>query len=204
MTVQAHIFFSKLASYRAASAPIVISSKNSIGVTALYDQNEKNLLDLFLKTEAKNLPATLAQKAQVLAIAQQCPETGGFSTYWARAWYSALTGTLIMPQGCVTVSDRESKADKPIIEQLNSNVLFEMAPNPANDFVTVTVRPQPDWEGASICLMDLSGRTILTQQMESGTPENKLSIQAVPDGLYLVCLKIGTRVAGVHKLVILR
>lgn len=194
----------QLLASRATAANTVISFNNGITASSLHEQNEKTLLDLFLKTEAKNLPATLAQKAQVLAIAQQCPETGGFSTYWARAWYSALTGTLVVPQGCVTVSDRGNEAGKLNSEQHDGDVLFDMAPNPAQDFITVTVHQKPDWEGTSICLMDLSGRVLFSQQLENGALENKLSIQAVPDGLYLVCLKTGARMAGVQKLVILR
>ncbi len=185
------------------NAASVISSNSSIAVTEQYEQNGKALLDLFLKTEAKNLPATLAQKAQVLAIAQQCPETGGFSTYWARAWYFAATGKLVVPQSCMSVGERNEEAGKQE-GHITFVGQFQMAPNPAQDFVTVTFDPLSDWENASIVLWDAAGLVRLSQNIEHGAKETELSIQALPNGIYWVSFKTDGRSTPVQKIVILR
>ncbi len=189
---------------RTTAANNVIAFNNGILTNAVHDQNEKTLLGIYLNTEAKNLPMTLAQKAQVLGIAEQCPESGGYVTYWARAWYTALTGILVGPQGCMSVGERSGTTGKQEGEPIPTVGQFQIAPNPAQDFVTVTFDPQSDWEDASIVLLDAAGLARLTQKIEHGDKETTLSIQNLPNGVYWVSLKPDGHATSVQKLVILR
>lgn len=194
----------QLLASRSIAANNVLAFNNGIAVNALHDQNEKTLLGIYLNTEAKNLPMTLTQKAQVLAIAEQCPESGGYVTYWARAWYAAETGKLVLPQGCISVGERNGEVVKEVEGHTPSIGQFQLAPNPAQDFVTIIFDPSFDWENASIVLRDANGLVRLSQKIERRAKEFVLSIQNLPNGVYWVSLKPDGRAISVQKLVILR
>ncbi|GEM_PF-3174642 len=193
----------QLLANRASAANSIIAFNNGIVTDAIHDQSEKTLLGIYLNTEAKNLPMTLAQKALVLSIAEQCPESGGYVTYWARAWYAAATGKLVVPQSCMSVGERNEEAGK---QEGHSTFVgqFQIAPNPAQDLVTVTFDQRSDREDVSIVLWDAAGLVRLTQTIEHGTTETKLSLQALPNGVYWVSLKTDGRSTPVQKLVILK
>jgi hypothetical protein len=52
--------------------------------------------------------------------------------------------------------------------------------------------------------MDLSGKTMLEQQLENGTTEATLSVQNIPNGIYLIGLRLGGEEQVVQKLAIIR
>jgi hypothetical protein len=186
------------------NATSVISSNGSITVTEQYEQNEKTLLDLYLSIEGKNLPATLVQKAQILGIANQCPESGGYSTYWARAWYYAISGTMVVPQGCMIAEDRGYEGTRLKSEDEQKGESFTISPNPAQDYFNLTLSTQTFEDEARICLMDLSGRTLLEQSLENSAATTKFYTQGIPNGIYLVGIRLVGRTQAVQKLAIIR
>ncbi|MCF8246332.1 MAG: hypothetical protein K9J37_22710 [Saprospiraceae bacterium] len=194
----------QLASDRSTSAAAVISSNGGIAVTAQFEQNEKTLLDLYLNTDAKNLPATLAQKAQVLGIAQQCPESGGYSTYWARAWYCAMTGVVVKPSNCLYASERSSEGN--ILPQVVAEVegFFTLTPNPAQDFVLVQLGTDADWTDATLSLLDATGIIRMTEMIGQGRNEMNLPTTTLDNGLYWVSIKTQDGTFRLQRLAVIR
>lgn len=188
---------------RASNSNSVISSNSSIAVTEQYEQNEKTLLDLYLSIEGKNLPATLVQKAQILGIANQCPESGGYSTYWARAWYYAMTGILVKPINCLYAEERGSveKIPQPVAESESS---FTLSPNPAQNFVLVQLNRDTEWTDAILNVLDATGTAHLSQRMEKGTRELKIPTEGLANGLYWVSIKTHGGTPMVQRLAIIR
>lgn len=189
---------------RTTAATSIISTNGSISVTEQYELNEKTLLDLYLKTEAQNLPTALVQKAQILSIANQCPESGGYSTYWARAWYYDMTGILVKPAGCLYAEERSSEGSG--IEQpaAQAEDTFTLTPNPAQEFVMVHLGTGSNWEGATLTLLDANGAVRMTEMIEKEMKEIKLPTASLANGLYWVSIKTKEVAPKVKTLVILK
>ena len=65
------------------------------------------------------------------------------------------------------------------IEDGSTPVTFTIAPNPANDLLTVTADPS---KASVVKLMDLSGREVLAQRL---TGNDRISISQLPEGNYV-------------------
>jgi hypothetical protein len=188
--------------FRTTGAAAVIASNNSIAADSIYDENEKTLHDIYLKTVVKGLPLTLAQKAQVLSIAGQCPEVGGYSTYWARAWHSALTGVLIAPQGCEGVEERsQSEAS---IELKLPEAWLSIFPNPAQQNVTIEYSIPEDWEQPSLLVLNAIGNTVAEHHVDPALSIIKLPVGDLPNGIYFLQIASGKKKTGVQNLIIIR
>ena len=64
---------------------------------------------------------------------------------------------------------------------------FEIFPNPATSEITISFR-QPTNEAAVIEVLDISGRLLMSDQLEAGIVSRKLALKAIPPGVYTVRL----------------
>jgi len=93
-------------------------------------------------------------------------------------------GMFILGQGITGI-------DKPVSEQLS------VYPNPANQNVTVTI---PNNYRGSITLFDISGKIVLSQQVNSN--QVNLNVAGIQSGIYVVTLTTESNLALRSKLVI--
>ena len=188
---------------RTTGAAAVIASNNSIAADSIYDENEKTLHDIYLKTVVKGLPVTLAQKAQVLSIAGQCPEVGGYSTYWARAWHSILTGEVILPTGCQGIEERSRESKSLPNAAVESNTI-NVFPNPAQDEVSATYTLNPDWHNAKLVLLNSMGQIKAEYYLVKIKGQITISLASLPDGVYFLQARSGNKKSAVTKFIVIR
>jgi hypothetical protein len=116
----------------------------------------------------------------------------------------------LLPTGAAYVYYRLRSVDKDgaatysgvVVLKANPSSTAEYAvfPNPARDVVTITANPLPTVEGASIRLLDASGRVLLVQKMTS--ERQQLSVSAFPDGLYFLQLIAAEKVVYTQRIII--
>jgi len=83
------------------------------------------------------------------------------------------------------------------VDELNADDFFLLYPNPASGQLRVSVNEV--YNGGMLKISDLSGRTILTQQL--GMSDNKVDIAGIPSGVYFVLFTGGNK-SGVKKLIV--
>jgi PKD repeat protein len=188
---------------RTAGAASVIASNNAITTDSIYDENEKTLLGIYLNTVVKSLPPTLVQKALIEGIAKQCPEVGGYSTYWARAWHSILTGVLIAPLGCEGVEER-SQSEWPETDLKLTEARFSLFPNPAQQDVTIEYSLPADWEHPRLVISSIAGIAVAEYYVDPAISTLKLPVGDLPNGIYFLQIASGNKKTGVQNLIIIK
>ncbi|RZK59636.1 MAG: T9SS type A sorting domain-containing protein [Hymenobacter sp.] len=81
------------------------------------------------------------------------------------------------------------------VAEAASAAQLQVYPNPASDYLTVTVGPAP----CQLLIRDVSGKTVLQQALAGGS--NKLNISELPKGMYVVSV-ISQSATAVRKLVV--
>ncbi|MBV6484616.1 MAG: hypothetical protein KFKLKKLM_01126 [Flavobacteriales bacterium] len=81
------------------------------------------------------------------------------------------------------------------IESINNSNNINIYPNPANDVINVSVAKELDLKNVALTLVDISGRTVLTQTIKS--TETTVDINYLQKGVYL--LKIGEQTTKLIK-----
>lgn len=89
--------------------------------------------------------------------------------------------------GCCTNPGGQRFAGQYEADELGTSDLFTVSPNPAKDYLLLSYQGSEQlmetWE---IELLDVQGRPLLIKSYEAGNASTKLSLQAVPAGLYLL------------------
>ena len=78
---------------------------------------------------------------------------------------------------------------------------FETFPNPANTYVSIIV--PKDFRGGEVRITDMTGRTVLTQELGSNGEITTLSTENLTSGIYLITLS-NQKVISSKKLIIKR
>lgn len=117
--------------------------KRNTGIkgNAIFERNEQETNDMVLEN---NLWNTRTVKDNVLrkiqAIADQCPNTGGFAVYEARVWYRMFQPDVPMWNDEKLCARAGQRSEEPLRRELAPSYLLR--PNPANDEVfLVTTTP---------------------------------------------------------------
>jgi hypothetical protein len=190
--------WSQWVSYRTLEADSLIADNAGIGTVAVYDENEKILHDLYLKTVTKNLGPTLAQKAQIKEIAEQCPLTGGPAVYRARAWHAALTGKFLEPEDCLGVSERSNTKESQSLAQTTGMAVY---PNPASGKMTVEYSAE---SGQTLQLINHLGVEAIRVSLAKGFNRIEMNIESLPAGLYVYRIVQGSGQIISKKVIIVK
>ncbi len=86
------------------------------------------------------------------------------------------------------------------VNQLVLDNNFSTYPNPANEVLNISVAKELDLTNAEISLVDISGRTILSQPINSA--ETMINISHLPSGVYFSTLRLNNETALFKKIMI--
>ena len=81
---------------------------------------------------------------------------------------------------------------------INENSSFSVYPNPTKESITLFYTSDPA-SSLEVILTDLTGRVLFERSIIS----NKLDISSVPDGIYILSLKVDYQIAAKTKIVVL-
>jgi|GEM_PF-1270896 len=165
---------------------------NALPETDVLQTNRKKVNKIYLETVGQGLHSlSTSQFSEISTIAHQCPKIGGTAVYMARSLYLLNAVKQFKDDSlCQIGKDRsifleENKISNPIT----------IRPNPANDWITVTIPSDLLTDGFPMLeITDLSGRIIYSRKI---TLVGDHSIPTAPwaSGMYLC------RITGIGKAV---
>jgi hypothetical protein len=91
----------------------LLTQLGNISTTQPWEQNEKQVLNVFLQTVAKTQAPDAGQLATLLAVGEQCPRTGGpAAVFFAAILYEGFTGERLTQDECGAAARSKEKLQK--------------------------------------------------------------------------------------------
>jgi hypothetical protein len=168
----------------------------AISTNSSYDGNEKTLHEIWLSTLAQDLPVSASQQNTIQSIAEQCTTLGGPSVYWARAWYSYLTGDHIA--GSEQCLGARGKKDAIV------GASVSVTPNPSNDLLLIQKLEGAFGANALITLYNQVGNIVLQTNPAENTERFTVDISTLASGIYFMVLSETGMVFNASKVVVAR
>jgi hypothetical protein len=165
---------------RALTAESVKATNAAIATGTLIEANHKAVNEVYLGTVAKDIDVfTPEQAAVLLAVADQCPLTGGNAVFRARALYSLIDDAqeyddamLCLQQGLITKRLEETVASA-----------CTVVPNPAREQATL-VLSTPLSAAAWLVLTNALGAEVKRVQVPAEQMRTAFGIQGLAPGIY--------------------
>lgn len=177
----------------------LMAELNAIATTAQYQQNEKDMLLLYLQTVAQDITSFMvAQQSAIDALANQCALDAGPGVYWARMMRQYYEEGWDWQDDCAPLAYRSDEAASQEITENRAAILY---PNPASGQVTVTFNEALPHSG-SVTIHDLQDRALVSKDVLLGESEVMLPTGTLPNGFYTVKLTVDGMVLNTLKLVI--
>jgi hypothetical protein len=86
------------------------------------------------------------------------------------------------------------------IESINNTNNFSIYPNPANEILNISVAKDVDLTNAVVSLVEVSGRQVLNQRIQS--TETAIHINHLPNGIYLLNIRLNNEISTFKKITI--
>jgi hypothetical protein len=189
----------QIAAWKSNRINELTAALNAIGTTAQYQQNEKDILLLYLQTVAQDITSfTDGQKSVIDALANQCALDAGPGVYWARMMRQYYADGWDWQDDCAPLAYRSAETASQMVAESKGTALY---PNPANGQVTVSL-DGAIMDGGSISIYDLQGRVILTKTLVPGETLATLETSGLPNGFYTVKVSDRGRVLNALKLAV--
>lgn len=188
------------ATSRALTADGVKATNSAIATGELIEANHKAVNEVYLSTMAKEITAfTTDQAADLFAVANQCPLTGGNAVFRARALYGLIDdeqqyddAELCLQQGLITKR-------KPV-DPLPACLLL---PNPAKDQASL-VLDAPLRQPATLLLVNAQGAHVLSVRVPAEQLRVELNLAGLAPGIYHYTLRGPQGTIGSGKLAVER
>ena len=158
----------------------LLTQLGNISTTQPWEQNEKQVLTVFLQTVAKSTAPNSGQLATLQTIGEQCPRIGGpAAVYFAAMLYQGFTGDVLVQDNCET-SERNVVAGKTTTSVGQGNLVVMAYPNPVSSQLVLNIaNGLPPY---SVQIMDMLGRVTLRQ--ENIIEQSNLRVQHFAEGVY--------------------
>jgi len=160
-----------------------IQQTNALIATSnnVFAANEKTLNQLYLQHRLwEDARPSAYVLSLIKAIADQCPQDGGFSVYQARGLYR-----LHEPLAVWDDANCSGLGARPLsTATVTANThLFLLAPNPATDVVLIQSRASSHQE-LNLMLFDATGRRVALLPLPVGQTTSQINVASLPTGLY--------------------
>ncbi|MFZ1694321.1 MAG: hypothetical protein WAT74_14070 [Flavobacteriales bacterium] len=185
---------------RALTADGVQATNAAIATGELIEANNKTVNEVHLATLAKNITAfTPAQAEALLAVADQCPLSGGNAVFRARSLYSLIDdahdyddAALCLQQGLITKR-------KPV----GAEPLCALVPNPTKDQAVLVLNAalnDPAW----LVMVNALGAEVFRTLIPADQPRTELGLAGLASGIYHYTLVGAQSTIGSGKLAVER
>ncbi len=108
---------------------------------------------------------------------------------------------------CVTGKSRkilvlqEVSGSSEEVLSLNDGIQFEVFPNPAGNYVTISLK-QLQTESVAMNISDINGRILKSYKLNAGATELQIPVYDLPKGMYLVSLRSQKSQSTTQKLIV--
>ena len=168
---------------RITVATQLLAENQAIGATDVFESNQLTYNRIYLEqTIGSQTDMTPEQKADLQAVALQCPYAGGEAVYQARA---------LLDDGAFY--DDFNLCAKPggqAFKKLTVDVpfVFSVSPNPSNGFVKVELETALNSSG-TVTLLNAQGVQLRQVEIEEGEQHAFLFLDGVPSGTYYLTVE---------------
>ena len=178
---------SQIVHSRTTGMAALLTQNAGIITQAVYEVNERFFNDaLFRYLERGSTRLTSTELQRLQAIATQCPLSGGWPVFKARALLYVVTGqqgnyaNACAPQQALIQSPGTTA---------KRNEQIQLYPNPARQEVMVQWETPLENTG-QLLLFDTYGRLLQRSTLHAGTSSYRLPLQRVEAGLYVLRLRL--------------
>lgn len=177
----------------------ILTQNNSISPSNTWVINRKTVNRIYLETLALGIDtATVQQKNDLLAVANQCLLEGGDAVLQARAMYNGFAAEplVIDDSDICTLGNPRQQSTKPLERVSYQTTLI---PNPARDAFTLTVKGINLGEMLRLQVLNANGIVEKDLRLANGS----IVSAAFKPGLYICRVYVGEEPADVVKLVVI-
>jgi len=188
LTTQRQTLLAQVLATRSAEADGLVALFAPVPVTQPYEQNEKNLLSIYLQTVGKGIAPSEVQLETLKSIGEQCMDIGGPAVGGAAVFYHSVTGISLAQDDCGG-SGGQSGGERENAEQARAQKAGTFAvsvfPNPASDWLFLDIA---NGTGPyQMIITDMLGSVQL--QISETTASPALDISPLRPGIYTLLIR---------------
>jgi hypothetical protein len=189
-TTQENQIWSNLENVRQSTADILDIDNNNIAVSAIFEENEKKVNEVYLSTIAKgNYDYNDFHLYILESIASQCPWEGGNAVFRARGMLALVQRVMINDESmCEAKSLPEdySQDEESIFEDFFvENDYFKLYPNPAQNYISIELQSEIDAKIESVEIFNLNGQKLKSYKNTSGKELLQIELVSLSEGMYI-------------------
>jgi len=182
---------------------IILSYNSQTNANATFEQNEKDVNDIYLSTITKgNYYFTPTQVSSLFDIAVQCPKLGGTAVYRARDLYKLICDSIIFDDdvNCYGIA---RLTNTPPNANSSSSSSVKMYPNPAHNMVTFDFN-EIITENSILKITNSLGDFIRNISIPAKEIQHTIDVSDFIDGVYFVSIFSDKKRIYFDKLIIQR
>ncbi|MEZ4941094.1 MAG: PKD domain-containing protein [Saprospiraceae bacterium] len=161
LLAQSNSILAQLQMARNAQADVLLTQLSAIAALAVHEQNEKEVLGIYLQSIAQGHAPDVTQLSTLKSIGEQCPREGGpAAVYMAANLYEGISGETIEQDDCGTEArNQRDQMQMPVSGSFHVRAF----PNPTGGLLQVAIeRGQAPY---TIRAIDLLGREVARQEL---------------------------------------
>jgi len=186
-----------LAAAQQAKVPEIFALNASILAVNPLVANRKTVNQIYLESIASDIYAlNQRQKNTLMALASQCPKTGGEAVLQARLLYVQLVAPLHFDDGLLCQSDGST----PNVFMEQNRFKTTLTPNPSSDHFTLRASGLPIGSDMTVKITSTNGSLVQELRIQNGAP----MAHTLSTGLYFCNVIIEGKLVEVLKLVVIR
>lgn len=177
---------------------LLLLNSASFNNSALIEENQKKVNDIYLKTIAKgNRAFSEMQVADLLFVANQCPLSGGNSVFIARSMYSLFENNFNYDDQSTCLTEGM------VLRKKSESSLFTIltTPNPASDLATLKINAGFQ-KPLKFVICDVVGRDVESFDIKALQTSINFSTSKLNSGLYFCQLIDDYSVIGMSRLIV--
>lgn len=140
---------------------------------------------------------------QMLAVAQQCPYSGGPAVYVMRELIEDLSDSVFIYNDDITCLQEGIFREHESLQEFDDSELFSIIPNPASNELTIHVNYAHEGS-CSIVLENTLSEKIKVWKIDCSKKEHHLNVSMLTPGVYFVSYIINDKRKITRKLVIIK
>ena len=170
------------------TATILDIDNSNILVSAIFEENEKKVNEVYLNTIAKrNFDYSASHLSLLESVASQCPWEGGNAVFRARGMLALVQRVIINDESmCNAAKSYSNEEDKHVIEEfIVENEYIKLYPNPAQNYITIELQSKIDAKIESVEIFNISGQGLKYYNNISTEQLFQIELESLSEGMYI-------------------
>jgi hypothetical protein len=181
--------YTVLATENEAELNALLAVNRNVATSKVFETNEKMANQIYYNSLPKGYDLDEVDRPVLLAIAAQCPYSGGDGVFKARAICALFDST--------NYDDRAICAEQGVLwrslkpkSEIKQELLVKVYPNPAQNSTNLLL--QGEHEALQVTVIDMLGQIVTTLSISADTYRLQLPFEQASAGLYSLILRNNT------------